>query len=71
MEDLSRLAGCHRRIPEQLLHRARELRQQQPPAEQTMVMLARASLDAKVPRPAGEGFRVRANASANTFSHCL
>ena len=36
MEDLSRLAGCHRRIPEQLLYRARELRQQQPPAEQIL-----------------------------------
>ena len=36
MEDLSRLAGCRRRIPEQLLHRARELRQRQTPAEQIL-----------------------------------
>ena len=36
MEDFSRLAGCHRRIPEQLLYRARELRQQQTPAAQIL-----------------------------------
>ena len=36
MEDLSRLAGCHRRIPEQLLQRARELREQQTPVEQIL-----------------------------------